>query len=417
MENEKEVKVNGYAILVCALCALTWGVSFISRSVWSSAIANELTLQNLGITSVQAAGIATAFYVGYVAANFFSGWLIDAIGAKKSLAITALGTGAATLLIPFVSGYWMMFFLRVIAGVFAGPLYSCITKFNFAYFPDSARAVVTGVMGAGPAVGNAIAGVWFTPMVATKGYKVAFIWAGIITVAVGVIVWIFLKDRGVTLPVKNMEGLTEEEKKNATKAAVKVFTQKDFLIGCVTHFCAMCASTGLVTWMLRYLVNGKGMDAAVAGGVFAAAQLMGLFSGTLGGIASDLFKTRKWCMIAFSLIAFAGFNLFKSLNSVGALTLCYCISQICAAMSGTASNTMQSERAKGPYSGKVMGWYNAICQLGSVFMPIITGAVFDKTGDYGQLVTTNTYAYLGMALLGFLVKDTYVKKAKVEEAK
>ena len=35
------------------------------------------TLTALGITALQAGGIATAFYVGYVASNFFSGFLID----------------------------------------------------------------------------------------------------------------------------------------------------------------------------------------------------------------------------------------------------------------------------------------------------------------------------------------------------
>ena len=233
LENDVEKKddrqVNFYSVLVAVIAGLTWGASFISRNVWSSAIASEATLTSLGITALQAGGIATAFYVGYVASNFFSGWLIDAIGARWSLAITALGTGLATLAIPFTSGYWVMFLLRVVAGIFAGPLFSCIVKFNLAYFPDKYRAIVTGFMGAGSALGQAVASIWFTPMVASKGYRVAFIWAGIVTAVVGVFVLLIIRDKGVTKPIKNMEALSEEEKKNATKGALKVFLQKDFL--------------------------------------------------------------------------------------------------------------------------------------------------------------------------------------------
>lgn len=410
-QKNEEIKINFYSIIVVALCALTWGVSFISRNVWSSAIASEATLSNLGITAVQAGGIATAFYVGYVASNFFSGWLIDAIGAKKSLAITALGTGAATLLIPFTSGYWVMFILRVLAGVFAGPLFSCITKFNYAYIPDKARAVVVGVTGAGPAVGSAVASIFFTPMVAEKGYQVAFIWAGVVTFVIGVIVWVLLKDRGVTMPVKQMEALSEEEKKNATKNAIKVFTQKDFLIGSATHFCFLCASTGLMTWMLAFLVNDKGMDAATAGLVFGSAQLFGLIAGTIGGILSDLLKSRKWVMIILAAVSFVSLNIFKTLDSVLALTVCYTINQLAQGAAGTCSNTMQSERAKGPYSGKVMGWYNAVCQLGSVIMPLITGAVLDSTGNYGTVITVISAVFIIVIILGLLVKDTYVKRS------
>ncbi len=408
-ENKEELKVNFYSFIVVALCALTWGVSFISRNVWSSAIASEATLVNLGITAVQAGGIATAFYIGYVISNFISGWLIDAIGAKKSLAITALGTGVATLLIPVTSGYWAMFLLRVLAGVFAGPLFSCITKFNYAYFPDQNRAVVTGLMGAGPAIGSAIASITFTPMVATRGYKVAFLWAGIVTFAVGAIVWIVLKDRGVTLPAKNMD-ISEEDKKNFTANALKVFMKKDFLIGSATHFAFLCASIGLATWMLAYLVNENGMAPATAGLVFGGAQLIGLVSGTLGGILSDVFKTRKWLMIIFALIGGLGLVLFTTLKSVGALTVCYSITNLCQAMAGTCSNTMQIERAKGPYSGKVMGWYNAICQLGSVTIPLVTGAVLDSTGSYKNVLFTIAAVLIIPVVLGLLVKDTYVKK-------
>ena len=407
----EEVKVNAYAFLVAVLAALTWGASFISRSVWSSAIASESTLTSLGITALEAGGIATAFYVGYVASNFFSGIIIDNFGTKVSLAITALGTGAATLLIAFCNGYWAIFALRVLAGIFAGPLFSCIVKCNYAYFPDRLRAVMTGFLGSGSSIGTAIASIWFTPMVAEKGYKVAFTWAGIVTFAIGVIVFFLVKDIGVMKPLKKMDVLSEEEKKNATASAIKVFMQKDFLIGSLTHFCCMCATTGMQTWMLSYLINNKGMEPATAGLVFGSSQLIGLISGTLAGIVSDALKTRKWLMTVSALGTAALILLFLKVDSVAGLTAIFIIIKLFQSFVGTSSNTMQSERAKGPYSGLVMGWYNAICQLGSVVMPTVLGAVLAKTGDYGQVVIWIAGTYICIMVLGLLVKDTYRKKA------
>ena len=408
----QEVKVNAYAILVAVLASLTWGASFISRNVWSSAIASESTLTALGITALQAGGIATAFYVGYVASNFFSGFLIDKFGTRFSLALTAVGTGVVTLLIPVFKGYWAIFLLRVIVGIFAGPLFSCIQKCNYAYFPDRLRAVVTGFLGSGSAVGQAVASIWFTPLVAKKGYATAFIWAGAVTFAIGVIAYIFVKNRGVMNSIQKMDQLTEEEKKNATKNAIRVFIKKDFLIGCCTHFFCMCATTGMATWMLSYLVNSKGMAAATAGLVFGSSQLIGLFSGTLAGLISDLLKTRKWLMTVAAPITAGLLLLFLKVDGVGALTAVFICIRLIQALVGGCSNTMQIERAKGPYSGKVMGWYNAIAQLGSVVMPTVLGAVLTKTGDYGQVIVWIAGTYLCVMILGLLVKDTYVKRTK-----
>lgn len=407
----EELKVNGYAILVAVLAALTWGASFISRQVWSSAIASENTLSSLGITALQAGGIATAFYIGYVASNFFSGFIIDKFGTRFSLALTAVGTGIATLLIPVCTGYWAMFILRVLAGIFAGPLFSCIVKCNYGYFPDRLRAIMTGFLGSGASIGTAIASIWFTPMVAQKGYKIAFTYAGITTLAVGIIVYLLVKDQGVMKPIHKMESLSEEDKKNATQNAVKVFMQKDFLIGCVTHFLCLCATTGMNTWMLAYLIKGKGMEAAVAGLVFGSSSMVGLVSGTAAGALSDLLKTRKWLLVVSAPVTFALFMMFLRIDSIVGLTVVFIILKFTQSFVGTASNTMQSERAKGPYSGKVMGWYNAICQLGSVVMPTVLGGVLTRTGDYGQVVVWIAGVYLCIMLLGLLVKDTYKKKA------
>jgi len=411
-EQVSQTKVTAYSVAILVLCTLTWGASFISRNVWSSAIASESTLLSLGITAAQAGGLATAFYVGYVVSNFFSGWLIDAIGAKKSLALTALGTGFATWLISITNGYWIMFLLRVLAGLFAGPLFSSITKFNFAYFPDRLRGVITGVMGAGPMVGSAIASIAFTPMVASHGYKVAFIWAGVATLLIGVLDSFILKDKGVTLPIKSV--LTEEEKKNATGNAVKVFMQRDFLIGSATHFFIMCASTGLMTWMLSYLVHEKGMAPITAGMVYGGAQFVGLVSGTIGGIISDVLKSRKWVMIIVCPITTLLLYLFTTLSTIATLSICFALIQLCQGIIGTCSNTMQAERAKGPYLGKVMGWYNGVCQLGSVVMPVVLGIILDTTNSYRLVILAIAFTFIAIMFLGFLVKDTYIRNEPIK---
>ncbi|MCL1914460.1 MAG: MFS transporter [Eubacteriaceae bacterium] len=412
---QDEPQVNLYAIFVGVICSLTWGASMISRAVWSSTIANESAIQGLGITLLQAGGIGSAFFVGYSASNAFSGFIIDRIGAKWSLAITALGTGAATVLICFTTGYWAMFALRVVAGIFAGPLFSSIVKFNFAYFPNRLRAVVTGALGAGPALGNAIAAAFFTPLVKSKGHVVAFAYAGISTIIIGILCVLILKDRGLTLPVKDMTGISDEEKANVTKNSIKLFTHPQFLIGTLGHFLIMCAGTGMTTWILKYLIDVKGMSAATAGLVFGSSTLVGMVSGTLAGIINDALKTRRTTMIIGAIIYGAMFNLYRVFDSVSALTAVAIALQLVTGLVGSSSNVMQQERAKGPYSGQVMGYYNACCQLGSVVMPLILGGLFDSTGSVSVIVTAISAVYFMIAVVAFFLKDTYGKPPLLEQ--
>ncbi|MFZ7132279.1 MAG: MFS transporter [Eubacteriales bacterium] len=409
---KKEVSFTGYSLVIAVLCMLTFAVSFVSRNVWAASIASESTLEALGITATQAGGIASAFYVGYVVSNFFSGFFVDKYGARLILAATAIGTGVATLLIPLASGYWLIIVLRILAGIFAGPIFSGISKMNYGWFSDKVRASAVGFMMSGPAVGMAIASIGFTPLVSSHGYKTAFTIAGIVTVIVGIIVLILLKEKGLAKG-GNTRQLTPEDKKKETTEAVKVFVKKDFIINSIMHFLIVGAGQGLQTWILAYLVIDKGLSPAVGGLVFGGAALLGLITGVLSGVISDIFKTRKWLLIVSSVITFMTFYGYTISSSVTVLTMIAVTNQFSRAFMGTPSNTMQTERAKGPYAGKVMGWYNALCQLGSVIFPILTGAILTATGSYTAVMMTLAVSLLLVGILALFIKDTYVRKQEI----
>jgi MFS family permease len=116
------VKTTPYSWFVAILVALTYGVSFVARNVWSTAL--PVAHESPGITMAAAGGLMTAFYIGYVASNFVTGFLVDKIGPRLTLSLATLLTGIFTLLIPAAPHYAALFALRVLAGASAGPLIS-----------------------------------------------------------------------------------------------------------------------------------------------------------------------------------------------------------------------------------------------------------------------------------------------------
>ncbi|MEG0377318.1 MAG: MFS transporter, partial [Eubacterium sp.] len=214
-ENTEQVKVTGYSIIIAVLCLLTYSVSFVCRNVWNSALAVPGVTDGLGITALQAGGLATAFYVGYVVSNFFSGFIVDKFGPKISLLLAAAGTGLFTLLIPLASSYAMIFALRVLAGIASGPLFAGCAKMNYGWFDDKRRGVAVGFIMSGPAVGGAIASAAFVPIIQNQSWQTGFIIAGIIAIAVGILMLVFGKEKGLALASSKIK-LTAEEKKSDT---------------------------------------------------------------------------------------------------------------------------------------------------------------------------------------------------------
>jgi len=70
----EEISTTWYSWVVALLCLLTYAVSFVSRNVWSTAIPIAAPALNLSMTA--AGGLMTAYYIGYVASNFFSGFFV-----------------------------------------------------------------------------------------------------------------------------------------------------------------------------------------------------------------------------------------------------------------------------------------------------------------------------------------------------
>ncbi|MEG0378884.1 MAG: MFS transporter, partial [Eubacterium sp.] len=186
------------------------------------------------------------------------------------------------------------------------------------------------------------------------------------------------------------------------------FIKKDFLMGTFMHFLLIGAQMGMTTWILAFFVNVHGMAPATAGLVFGFSQALGLFTGSLAGIVCDVLKTRKWvvfvCGIANGILMWC----YTLTSDITILTAIAVGIALFGAGLGNGNNIMQTERAKSPQAGKIMGWYNALCQLGSVVYPSVAGAILTFTGSYFAVIMLFAVSYVAVSLFSLTVKDTYV---------
>ncbi|KPU42554.1 putative sulfoacetate transporter SauU [Oxobacter pfennigii] len=404
--NQSEEKVTWYSWLVAALCMLTYAVSFISRTVWTVAI--PTAAPQLGITMTQAGGLMSAYYVGYVASNFFSGYFIDKFGPRKSLSVSSLLTAVFTFLIIFSSNYWVLFFLRVMAGIASGPLFAGGAKMNLGWFTDRRRAVAMGFIMTGPTFGTFISGVAFTPIINTFGWRPAFTWAAVAALVVAVVFQIFAKERGAALAQSGKKEKTAEEKAADMKGALKILLSKEFVLGTIVQFLSVGANQGFNTFTMPFFMNVHGFTLPVAGAIFAAANGVRLFTPTIGGLITDMLKSRRnLAMMSYGLTAVTTAMLVMTKN-VSFLWGIMLIRGLVAAF-GNNNNVMQTERAKGPYAGTAMGIYNALCQLGSVVYPLLIGFILDATASYTIVIMVVALSFVIQVLCMLPMKETMQK--------
>ncbi|WP_213951768.1 MFS transporter [Tepidanaerobacter syntrophicus] len=401
--NNSEISTTWYSWVVATLCMLTYAVSFISRNVWSTAIPIAAPELNLSMTA--AGGLMTAYYIGYVISNFFSGFFVDSLGPRKTLTIASLLTGFFTLLIPFTNSYPVIFLLRVGAGIASGPLFAGGVKFQHAWFSPTARATAMGFVMTGPALGMMIASGAFAPIIQSKGWQIAFTYAGFACLVVALATFLFAKEKGTAIGSgsKSKSKKSAEDEAKERKGLLEVLTKRSFILGSIAQLLAIGANQGFTTWIILYLTQVQNFSLSAAGAIVGGTSAAGLISSTLSGIISDVLKTRKKtaCIGAFASFIFTVAILYS--RSVTFLFVVMFIRIIAGAFVGNSVNTLQSEAAEGPYAGRAMGIYNGICQLGSVIFPSLLGIVLDSTGGNFFIVMMSiaiTYLIIGFIVLG-----------------
>ena len=404
--NVNDVKTTPYSWFIAILVLLTYAVSFICRNVWTTAI--PIAAPSLGMTMAAAGGLMTAYYIGYVISNFITGFMVDSIGPRKTLALATLFTGLFTLATPFVSGYAAIFALRVGAGLSSGPLFSGVVKYQISYFSPASRATAMGFMMSGPALGMTIASAAFAPVINNQGWQQGFIYAAICAIAVAVAFFLLAKEQGASA-ARSSKSLTPEEKAAERKGLKEVVMKRSFIIGTIACFLSIGANNGFQTWIIYYFTEGRGFSLAQAGAIFGASSAVGLFSGTLSGFVSDILKAKKKVCYVGAASSVICTILLMTLSNNSALWIAMLFRGLLGAFMGTPLNALQAEAAAGPYAGRAMGIYNGLAQAGSIVFPLIFGIILDITAMNFTIVITTIACTV--ALCGILIALMDEKKA------
>src|ERR1700686_4386103 len=129
---------------------------------------------DLGIDTEQFGVLGSAWLVGYAFMQVPAGWLADRFGGRIVLGVLAVVWSVLTALLGWCGNFEFALVLWFVMGLALAGIFPCAAKSIGAWFPDTEKAMASGLLGSATMLGNALAG-WMTVRLV---FRLEFSWQG-----------------------------------------------------------------------------------------------------------------------------------------------------------------------------------------------------------------------------------------------
>jgi ACS family glucarate transporter-like MFS transporter len=383
-------KMKRYLVLF-ALFVLSL-ITYIDRVAISSAkapITAELALSD------QAMGwVFSSFALGYALAQIPSGWFADRIGPRLALAVVVIAWSLFTALTGMVQGLTVLLLIRFLFGIGEAGAFPGSARAIFNWLPAAERGRANGILFSGSRLGGALAFPLLAWMLSGWGWRMSFVYLGLIGVVWAVVWLLWFRDYPAQPIDKNEAGTVP----SSQVGFGEVFRSGRMLLTMVQYFASNFTFFICLSWMLPYLKEHYQLSDTEAAGYAMIPLLFGATSQWVSGFVVDaLYRSdlREWsrripAMIGF-LAGVLGLIFITQANSPGAAVACFTLATFGADMTISPSWSYCIDIG-GTKSGAVSGSMNMIGNLGS----FVSANAFPWL--YGWTGSANTYFVLAALL-------------------
>lgn len=358
----------GYMLLFADRTVMNISLAYIGRDFHVGAAA-------LGTT-------ASAFFLGYTLMQIPGGYLTDRFGSKRLIIVSLLTWSVLTMVTGWAWSLAAVVAIRFLFGIAEGPYPAAALKRISENYGKDEKSQATSALISSNYAGAAVAPLLIVPIIASAGWRNAFVWLGVIGLVV--LVAYYLVERPIKQAATSGAQRPKIEWRNID-SRVWVFVVIGLALNIITK--------GLETWMPVYFLQARGINLKNLTWLVPLPVISGGIAALISGfVMVHWFKGRERWMISiasFLTLAFM-FGLFKSSSLVAVVifdVLIYFVKSL--AFTGIFSFTAQilSEQTYGSSFGIV----NFGGQLGGFIGPLLIGWLVQFAGSYSA-------AFLGLVI-------------------
>ncbi|MHC5257335.1 MFS transporter [Streptomyces sp. UC4497] len=387
-------------------------LNYIDRG--SVSVALPLITKDLHLSKEVTGFVLSAFFWTYALMQIPGGWLIDRFGPRRMAGGACVGWGVATGVTAAATGVGSLLAARLALGAVEAPVMPAGGKLNAHWLPAKERGRGAVLMDGGAPLGSALGGIAISGLIAWTGsWRISFVVAGAVTVAVGVLALRYLRDTPREHPgVNEAEAAYIERAHAAEDAAAPGEDRPAKLRDYVKYrsFWGMCLGWmgfngvfyGLLTWGPLYLSETKGFDIKSIGWSTLVIFGAGFVGELIGGWLADHWRSRGTAAntVLRTLMGIAGAAVTAGLLGVvlvpDAMTAVALLSVVLfflrwAGLYWALPSTLGG-RANAGVVGAAM---NLSGNIAGIVTPIAVGFIVGGTGSY----TWALLYFVGAALL------------------
>lgn len=352
--------------------------------------------EDLSIDATNLGAVFSITLAGMMLGAMFIAPFADKIGRRKLLIYSVLAIGISMLLTGFVTSLTELLIVRLLTGLGVGSMLANLTALTTEYTPTKYRSFSVAIIASGFPMGATIGGIIVAPILPAYGWEVVFIFLGILTTSMALVVYLaipesiqFLRTEGSESALKETNKILErmdrepltsfpnievEAKPSATVSSLLTTSLKNKTIKLwATFFFVFVSLYFLMSWLPKLVINAglsetHGVFSAVAfnGGGVIGTLLLGWFAANMGltKLISIFLTISGIIMLGFSFL-YDYINLFILLFILGF----FLQGGFVGLYSASAKLYPTEVRATG------VGWALGLGRFGAVFGPYLGGVL------------------------------------------
>ncbi len=359
-----------------------------------SALGEDIT-RELGLSDSQWGIVLAAFSFAYGAFEIPTGMMVDKIGPRKTLFRIVIWWSIFTILTGFVSGFYFLLIVRFLFGAGEAGAFPTVSVAIARWFPSKDRGGIQSIVWMGSRMGGALAPVLSIQLADSFGWRGVFWLFGCLGLVWGLFWYFWFKDEP-----KDMKNISEAEVKLIEEGRdFKPHTHKLLSLKTIwsnsniwalmgMYHCLLYGAYFYMSWMPKYLQNGRGIPKADLGWMVSLPFVLGMGGCLLGGFASDYLAKKKGLKYGRRYVGMLGLVMAGICMIVGSLIQDTSLSIIFLGL-GLAFKDFTlpvswsaATDIGGAYAGSVSGSMGLAGQMGSVVMATAFGFILEATGSY-----------------------------------
>ena len=295
--------------------AIVFGYSFYYVARLSISVAKKPMIDSGILDAAQLGKIGFAIWLSYAFGKLINGFIADHCNMRKFMTTGLLVSSVINILFGFSSVFYAFLVLWFLNGCFQSMGCAPSVVVMSQWFSNRERGTRYGLWSAAHSIGEGITFVMTAIVISYFGWRWGFWSAGGISIAVAILMAIFLADRPRTFGLPTVADYKNDRSGDSQTETVSIWqSQKEVLLNPfvwilgISSSCMYVGRYGVSSWGVMYLQEAKEYSLVAAGAIMGWAKLIETVGAISSGFVSDFFfKSRRNVVALFyGLVEIAG---------------------------------------------------------------------------------------------------------------